>query len=134
MALIRVKDPEILAKAYGNIAMQSEPLKNVARGGADLRKLDEAGTKYELVITYTVKTGKFSKEKTVIAVIPVCKVADGVMDVDVNSVTFRSLSFKKGNFEEEWSGDLNEARSQFPDVVKAFEADIDGLVARFSSY
>jgi len=133
MTLIKVKDPESLAKAYVELTMQSEPAKNVERGGADLRKLDEAGTKFELVITYTVKAGRFSKEKTVIAVIPVSRVANGVLQMDVNNVTFRSLAFKKGNFEEEWSGSLSEAQSQFPDLVKVFETDIKNLVAKFPS-
>lgn len=131
MALIRVKEPEVLAKAYGSIAVEAEPVKNVARGGADLRKLDEAGTKFEFVITYTVKAGKFSKEKTVIAVVPVSRVANGVLDLNLNDVTFRSLAFKKGNFEEEWNGNMDEAREQFPDVVKAFEIDIKSLVGKF---
>lgn len=134
MALIKVKDPEALVKAYADVAVQAEPVKNVTRGGADLRKLDEAGTKFELVINYSVKAGRFSKEKTVIAIVPVNRVANGVLDLNLNDVVFRSLAFKKGNFEEEWSGNLSEARAQFPDVVKAFEEDVQSLVEKLSGF
>lgn len=92
-----------------------------------MRKLDEAGSTYEFVITYTFKPGRFAKEKTVVAVVPVKREMNGLFDCDASGVTFRVLAFKKGNFEEEWSGDLEKARSEIPDVVRAFEEDVADL-------
>ncbi|MCS7105326.1 MAG: hypothetical protein NZ954_07155 [Thermofilaceae archaeon] len=132
MQTLNLKNPETLVKKYEQIVCEAEPVKNVERGGSDLRKLDEAGTNLEFVITYTYKPGRFSKEKTVIAVIPVERMGNGVFTGDVSRVVFRSLSYNKGNFEEEWSGGLGEAKTRFPEIVKAFEEDVKALTEMLS--
>jgi len=132
MQSLQLRNPEKLVEVYGRLAQEAPPVKNVVRGGSDLRKLDEAGSNLEFVITYTFKPGRFSKEKTVVAVVPVKRSANGVFIGDVGATVFRVLSLKKGNFEEEWSGSLEEAKAQLPDVATAFEADIKAIAETFS--
>lgn len=127
MQHFKVENPEKLVAAYSSIVSSKGGGKSVGRGGSDLRKLDEAGSTYEFVITYTFKPGRFAKEKTVVAIVPVRREMNGLFECNVGEVTFRVLAFKKGNFEEEWSGDLEKARSEIPDVVRAFEDDIADL-------
>lgn len=130
MQRIHLQNPETLIKIYEAATREVEPPKSVVRGGADLRKFDEAGTKFELVLTYTYRSGRFSKEKTVIAAVPINRAANSLLEVDLSGVTFRALTFKKGNFEEEWSGSIDEARAQFPEVVEVFETDVKALLSK----
>jgi len=133
MPTVKLTDAEALAKLCEEVLREAEPVKNVERGGVDLRKLDEEGTKFELVITYSYRTGKLlSKNKTVVAVVPVSRSPSGALEVDVDGTVIRSLTFVKGNFEEEWSGSVEEAKSKFPEVVQAFKRDVESLLARAS--
>lgn len=134
MPMVSLESADRLAKICEGVLQEATPVKNVERGGVDLRKLDEAGTSFELVLTYSYKAGKLAKkERTVIAVIPVRRVTNGLFDLSLSDVVFRSLSFKKGNFEEEWSGNVEEAQAKFPEVVEAFKHDIDSLLAKATS-
>jgi len=132
MQNFRLTNPEALVNVYSRVAQEAAPAKNVSRGGADLRKLDEAGSNLELVITYVYKPGRFAKEKTVVAVVPVKRVENGVFVGEVGATVIRVLSMKKGNLEEEWSGSLEEAKAQLPEVVNAFEADMEALTKTLS--
>lgn len=132
MRNFQLKDPEKLVEVYSRVAQEAPSAKNVVRGGSDLRKLDEAGSNLEFVVTYTFKPGRFAKEKTVVAIVPVKRTSNGFFVGEVGATVFRVLSLKKGNFEEEWSGSLEEAKAQLPDVVSAFEADIEAVAKAFS--
>jgi len=132
MQSFRIINPEKLVNVYGRVAQEAAPVKSVARGGADLRKLDEAGSNLELVITYVYKPGRFAKEKTVVAIVPVKRVENGAFVGEVGSTVIRVLSMRKGNFEEEWSGSLEEAKAKLPEVVSAFEADIEAITKTIS--
>ena len=134
MPTVSLDGADRLAKICEGVMREAPPVRNVERGGVDLRKLDEAGTNFELVLTYVYKAGKLAKkERTVIAVLPVKRVANGLFDLGLENVVFRSLSFKKGNFEEEWSGNIEEAQEKFPEVVEAFKLDIDSLLTKITS-
>jgi hypothetical protein len=132
MQSFQLRNPEKLVEVYGRVAQEAPSVKNVVRGGSDLRKLDEAGSNLEFVMTYTFKPGRFAKEKTIVAVVPVKRTANGVFVGDVSSTVFRVLSLKKGNFEEEWSGNLEEAKAQLPDIASTFETDIEAIARAFS--
>lgn len=129
MQHLKVDNPEKLVTAYSGIVSSKGEGKTVSRGGSDLRKLDEIGSTYEFVITYTYKPGRFAKEKTVVAIVPVKRAMNRLFECNIGEVTFRILAFKKGNFEEEWSGDLGKAKSEIPDIVQAFEEDITDLAS-----
>ena len=132
MRSFRVANPEELVSAYSRIAQEAAPVKGVTRGGADLRKLDEAGSNLELVITYVYKPGRFAKEKTVVAIVPVKRTENGAFMGEMGSTAIRVLSMKKGNLEEEWGGSLEEAKARLPDVVGAFEADMKAIAETLS--
>ncbi len=133
MPRLTLESAESLARLCEGVLREAEPVKGVERGGVDLRKLDEAGTKFELVLTYIYRSGKLAKkEKTVIAVIPVQREVNGVFNMDLEGVVFRSLTFRKGNFEEEWSGSAEEVGAKFPEVAEAFKRDVEALLARAS--
>lgn len=131
--MLELRNPGELLKRYERVVSEAQPVKGVVRGGSDLKKLDEAGTTYEFVITYVYKPGRFAKEMTVVAVVPVKRLVNGVFTCDFSSAIVRVLSYRKGNLEEEWSGSLEEAKGRVLEVASAIEADAEALAASPSS-
>jgi len=125
---LEVRNPEEALNALSRILSSKQGGKKVRRGGCDLRRLDEEGSTYELVATYVYKPGRFSKERSVVVVLPLKRSPDGIYRGDLGEAVFRILVDKKGSLEEEWSGNLKDAEGKIPDVAKMYLEDMNDLV------
>ncbi|HDD33834.1 MAG: hypothetical protein DRK00_03350 [Thermoprotei archaeon] len=125
---LEVRNPEEALNTLSKVLSSKQGGKRVRRGGCDLRRLDEEGSTYELVTTYIYKPGRFSKERSVVVVLPLKRSPDGIYKGDLNEAVFRILVDKKGSLEEEWSGNLKDAENKIPDIAKMYLEDINDLV------
>ena len=131
-SILKISNLEEASRKYEKLLLSKPEVKKVKRGGCDVRFITQDKTEVELVTTYSFKTGFFGKEKTVVVTLPLKREANGDYAGRIDESFFRILVNKKGNFEEEWSGTLEEARGKIPDIVNAYLEDINDLKAQLS--
>lgn len=130
--IIVLRNIERDAKVYEQLLLSKSESKKVRRGGCDVRFITEDKSKAELVTTYSFKKGMLGKEKTVVVTLPLQREA-GAYTGRIGESYFRIIVDKKGSYEEEWGGSLEEAKKEIPDITEAYLEDVGDLRARLGA-